>query len=225
MLFRSRIKYLLIDKHYGGKRLSKAFGFIYRKISLLVRVPRFDISLSCGALDSVYIARMRLKKSITFIDNDLPSIDNKLYFRFVNYLITPNAIPLDNLVELGARKMNIIRYNGFKEDIYIADFKPSPNFLSNLPFDDFITIRPEALKAAYISKNAKTIVPKLLSRFSRENINILYLPRYPEDRTYAQGYKNVYMPLEPLNGLDVCYYSKAVLTGSGTFAKIGRAHV
>ena len=27
------------------------------------------------------------------------------------------------------------------------------------------------------------------------------------------------MPSEPLNGLDVCYYSKAMLTGSGTFAR------
>jgi len=27
------------------------------------------------------------------------------------------------------------------------------------------------------------------------------------------------MPAEPLKGLDVCYYSKAILTGSGTFAR------
>ena len=26
-------------------------------------------------------------------------------------------------------------------------------------------------------------------------------------------------PEEPLNGLDVCYYSKSVLTGAGTFAR------
>jgi uncharacterized protein len=29
----------------------------------------------------------------------------------------------------------------------------------------------------------------------------------------------VFIPKGPLKGLDVCYYSKAVLTGSGTFAR------
>ena len=35
----------------------------------------------------------------------------------------------------------------------------------------------------------------------------------------AEGYANVWYPAGPLNGLDVCYYTKAMLTGAGTFAR------
>ena len=33
------------------------------------------------------------------------------------------------------------------------------------------------------------------------------------------GFSNVFIPEKPLAGLDVCYYSKAMLTGAGTFAR------
>ena len=35
----------------------------------------------------------------------------------------------------------------------------------------------------------------------------------------AEGYPNIWYPAGPLNGLDVCYYTKAMLTGAGTFAR------
>ena len=35
----------------------------------------------------------------------------------------------------------------------------------------------------------------------------------------AEGYDNIWYPDHPLSGLDVCYYTKAMLTGAGTFAR------
>ena len=45
------------------------------------------------------------------------------------------------------------------------------------------------------------------------------MPRYEEEKKYAEGYKNVWYPDGPLVGLDVCYHTKAMLTGAGTFAR------
>ena len=219
LLNKLHIENKVIGRHYGGLIINKMLGLIIRNTSLFFKVPKFDISLSHGSVNSIHVAKMRLKRVINFTDNEKASFGNKISFRFVDYLITPTAISVDSLVKQGAKEENVIQYNGFKEDVYVADFRPDPNFLDDLPFDDFITIRPEALQAAYVSKNAKTIVPQLLSEFVKENVNVLYLPRYPEDKAYAKGYDNVYIPPEPLNGLDVCYYTKAVLTGSGTFAR------
>ena len=108
-------------------------------------------------------------------------------------------------------------FNGFKEDIYIADYVPDPDFLDSLPFRTFITIRPENLKASYVPKDSKTIVPEIFQVFKDENI--LFLPRYEEEKQYAKGFANVWYPDHPLPGLDVCYYSKAMMTGAGTFAR------
>ena len=38
-------------------------------------------------------------------------------------------------------------------------------------------------------------------------------------KAYARGYNNIFIPNKPLSGLDVCYYTKAMLTGAGTFAR------
>jgi len=39
------------------------------------------------------------------------------------------------------------------------------------------------------------------------------------DKAYAEGVKNIYVPDKPINGLDACFFSDAVLTGAGTFAR------
>ena len=66
-------------------------------------------------------------------------------------------------------------------------------------------------------KDSTTIVPELFKVFKDENI--LFLPRYEEEKKMAEGYTNIWYPDHPLSGLDVCYYTKAMLTGAGTFAR------
>ena len=207
----------VIGRYYEGNKFKKIFGLMKRDVLLLLNTPYFDISLSHGSVHAVNVAKMRQKKTICFIDNEKAGSANKVLLRFVDYLITPNALPINNLIEQGAKEDNIIQYNGYKEDIYVADFEPNSKLLNGLPFNDFITIRPEALKAAYVN-DKHSIVPDLLKAFNKEGINILYLPRYETDRNFAKGI-DVFMPPTVLRGLDVCYYSDAILTGSGTFAR------
>ena len=73
------------------------------------------------------------------------------------------------------------------------------------------------MKASYVPEDSTTIVPELFKVFKHENI--LFLPRYKEEKKYAKGHENIFIPIEPLAGLDVCYYTKAMLTGAGTFAR------
>ena len=149
--------------------------------------------------------------------------DNDTSFKYISYKLgTYFVFPLffnsDRVIEkFSVSSEKIYKYGGYKEDIYIAQYEPNPNFLDGMPFDNFITIRPENLKASYVPKNAKTIVPELFDLF--RNGNILYLPRYSYEKKYADGYSNIYIPSGPLNGLDVCYYTKAMLTGAGSFAR------
>jgi len=217
LLEQSQIKNETVGRHYGGNIIKKMGGLVIRDLLLSLKAPVFDASLSHGSINAIHVATIKNKPAISFYDNENAAIGNKISFRFVDYLMTPKALPTSCLIEQGAKEDCIIQYNGFKEDIYEADFDPDPDFLEYLPFNDFITIRPEALQAAYV-KGKKSIVPDLLKKFAKQNINILYLPRYKTDRNYAKGL-DVFIPNGPLKGLDVCHYSKAVLTGSGTFAR------
>ena len=183
------------------------------------KVPYFDISISHGNPYIIHTSKIRSKLSITFADNEINHLGHYTYFPFVDYLITPKCIPKNILVKHGARSDKILQYDGSKEDIYIADYVPDKDFLSMLPFNDFVTIRPEAGGATYLTDKFVSLVPYLFREYSKRDINILYFPRTEIDRKYAKGYSNIYVPPKPLNGLDVCYNSKLVLTGSGTFAR------
>jgi len=217
LLEQLQINHNVIGKHYGGNILKKIYGLMARDVQLYFKTPQFDVSLSHGSINAIQAAKMRMKTIISFTDNENASVGNKISLRFVDYLITPDAVPICRLIKDGAKKDNIIQYDGFKEDIYVANFEPNVEFCDLIPFKNFITIRPEALKAAYVN-DKHSIVPDLLKAFNKEGINILYLPRYETDRDFAKG-MDVFMPPTALRGLDVCYYSDAILTGSGTFAR------
>ena len=191
-------------------------GLLGRMWTMLIKLPKFDLALSLGGNYTSAIAFLRGKKSIVFSDND---ISFKFFsFAMGSYFIFPYYFKYQKVQKkYRIKDAQIKTFNGFKEDIYIAEFEPDPAFQDQLPFRDFITIRPENLKASYVPKDSTTIVPQLFEAF--KDRNILFLPRYEEEKKYADGYANVWYPDGPLSGLDVCFYTQAMLTGAGTFAR------
>ena len=123
------------------------------------------------------------------------------------------------LYRQGFREHRLFKYQGFKEDLYLADYQPDKEFLTNLPFENYVVLRPENIQANYADGSAITIVPQLLQHFKELGLNVLFLPRYEHDRALADGFENVYAPKTAVNGLDACYFSDAVFTGAGTMAR------
>lgn len=216
LLSQNNIPFKKFGEHGGKSKIRKIMAFAERDIKLLLKMPAFDLSISSN-YEAPQVSWLRRKTSIVFDDNDISP--NWLYSKFASYVICPEAINRKAMLSMGINPAKLITYNGYKEDIYIASYKPNPLFLNNIPFRDFITIRPENLFATYVTKGSKTIVPELIEKLTQRGYNILYMPRYELDRSYVQKQDNVFIPDFPLNGLDICYYSSAVLTGAGTFSR------
>lgn len=216
LLKKNGITPIVYGNYKGKSRVKKMMGLLGRMWTMLFKLPKFDLALSLGGNYTSAIAFLRGKKSIVFSDND---ISFKFFsFAMGSYFIFPYYFKYQKVQKKYRIKDSQIKtFNGFKEDIYIAEFEPDSAFLDQLPFRDFITIRPENLKASYVPKDSTTIVPQLFEVFKDKNI--LFLPRYEEEKKYAEGYANVWYPNGPLSGLDVCYYTQAMLTGAGTFAR------
>ena len=216
-LFEKRVgkPYLLIGEHQGGNKIKKILGMLKRIWSLYRQVPHFDIKISlCGDTSSI-VARARRKMSVTFDDNE--TSPNWMYAPFTNLAFWPKVINPAILRKQGFKK-NLYQYNGYKEDFYLANYEPNPAFLEQLPFEHYVVVRPENIKASYV-EGRQSIVPELLKALDAAGYNILFLPRYESDRDYAQGIKNIYIPKDAVNGLDACYYADAILTGAGTMAR------
>jgi predicted glycosyltransferase len=203
--------------------IKKMFSMVSRTFSLGCTVKRFDYSISFENPMSVLISKIRGRKSILLIDNDLKYRDGNIYFQLLeskikllsDTIIIPRACEQTLRTYHSDGKLQI--YDGYKEDFYIADYHPDETVPEKLPFKEYIILRGEASNSFYVSKK-QSILPQLFDLFSKENVNILFLPRDNSDFHYPET-ERITKLKEPINGLDLIYYSNAVLTGSGTMAR------
>lgn len=216
-LFEKRIRrdYIEVGQHKGGSKLRKVLGVIERIFQLNKQIPKFDVKISVGGDASSIIAKWRRKLSITFDDNE--KAPNWRYAPFSDLAFWPRVVCKDKLHKQFFNQ-NLYQYNGYKEDFYLADYQPDATFVEKLPFEHYVVVRPENIKASYV-EGRQSIVPELLKALDAKGYNILFLPRYELDRDYAQGIKNIYIPATAVNGMDACYYADTILTGAGTMAR------
>jgi len=202
----------VIGKHMGKNRLLKVSGYVYRLVVLYLWLPRFDVAFSLGGNTTSIVSSLRRNsKSISFSDNDISY--KGVAFKLSNYFIVPKTF---NIPENKNLKDKFIRFNGYKEEVYL-DYLLSVSDSVEMPFEDYYVLRAENLKANYVPLDSVTIVPELLGRLKKENI--VFLPRYDSDKEYVQGYDNVFVPKGPVNGVRLVANSKGVLTGAGTLAR------
>jgi predicted glycosyltransferase len=203
--------------------IKKTMAMITRTVRLLMEIKDFDCSLSFENGMSVGVSKIKGKRSILFCDNDLKlmqqgSVTQTIESR-IKFLADHTLIPVAcrDSFSTWIEGDRLRTYDGYKEDVYIADYHPDPHFMDHIPFDHFVVLRPEALASFYVLEHM-TIIPELIRLFDHEGIKVIYLPRDEGDADYVKG-SNALILDEPLNGLDLCYYSDAVLTGSGTMAR------
>lgn len=208
---------IMIGKHAGKHRLKKLCNILYRLYKTNMIIPDFDIALSCGGVEASFVAKSRRKSTIAFDDNDVSP--NWMYSRFTDYVFFPSAVSKDTLLSQGFKLQSIFQYEGYKEDVYIADYVPDYGFVENLPFDEFVLVRPENMMASYVRGESHSVVPDLLSILVDRGYRVLYLPRTCLERRYAYGLNNIYIPREPIQGLDAVFFSRAVLSGAGSFSR------
>lgn len=219
--------YEVLGRDFDNSLLRKV-GIPLRTAQLVAQAPSAEVSLSSRNAMCVLASKARNIPSIHFTDNDITAhVDGlrveKLYNRFeakATYNIVPEAFETRELERWGASPEQIKTYGGYKEDVYVANFDPDSSFTDQLPFSNYVVLRPEALGAAYVDAE-NSIVPKLLSEGVEEGLNFVYLPRGRGDEEHAEPFddETVFTPEKALDGLQLAWHSDGVLTGSGTMAR------
>ena len=206
----------------------RKIGIPLRTAQLTLQAPTADVSLSSRNAMCILASKARGIPSIHFTDNDITAhVDGLKYEELYNRLeamathnVVPAAFETNELIKRGADPDSVHTYDGYKEDIYIADFEPDPTFTEQFPFDEYIVIRPEALGAAYVDAE-QSLAPELLAGAAKRDLSVVYLPRGRGDEAYAEPYDadQVYTPDTALDGLQLAWHAKCMLTGSGTMAR------
>ncbi len=219
--------YRVLGRDFDNPLLRKV-GIPLRTGQLALSAPDADVSLSSRNAMCVLASKARGIPSIHFTDNDITAhVDGLRYEKLYNRLeamathnVVPAAFETEELTKRGADPERVHTYDGYKEDIYIADFEPDPTFTDQFPFEEYIVVRPEALDAAYVDAE-RSLVPDLLSGAAERDLSVVYLPRGRGDEAHADPYDEgqVYVPDGALNGLQLAWHARCMLTGSGTMAR------
>lgn len=211
---------------HGGKNVSaKATNLMSRAWALAgwARKRNFDLAISHNSYSQILAARAMGLKSVTLMDYEYQPA-NHLAFRLTSRIIVPTTFPTKRLRRYGASLRKVHRYNGTKEDVYLADFQPDPSFVDQLstlgigPTNVIVLVRPPAQEALY-HRFQNTLFDKALEMFlSEQNVRVILLPRNQVQRDrYSMGAPaSLIIPESPLDGPNLIAVCDLVVSAGGT---------
>jgi predicted glycosyltransferase len=215
----------VIGGHGGGKLSGKAGNLVQRALALAswARGRRLDLALSHNSYSQILAARVLSLKIVTLMDYEHQPA-NHLAFRMASRIIVPRAFPEAALARFGASAAKVSRYDGIKEDVYLADFQCDPEFEKQLgalgisASEVLVTVRPPASEALY-HRFENELFERLLERLAAtSSVKVVLLPRNDSQRRIynARTGSNVIVPPRPLDGANLIAHSDLVVSAGGT---------
>ena len=215
----------VIGGHGGGRLSGKAGNLVQRALALArwARGRDLDLALSHNSYSQVLAARALSIKTVTLMDYEHQPA-NHLAFRLASRIIVPRAFPEAALSRFGAYPAKVRRYNGIKEDVYLADFQTDLQFENHLKKlgisgkDILVTVRPPASEALY-HRFENELFDQLLERLvATPLVKVVLLPRNDSQRkAYSMhGNSNLILPATPMDGGNLIAHSDLVVSGGGT---------
>ena len=211
---------------HGGRQVSaKAGNLIGRAWALASwsRKRKFDLAVSHNSYSQILAARVLRTRCVTLMDYEHQPA-NHLAFRLASRIIVPASFPAARLRHFGARVGKVRRYNGTKEDVYLADFQPDPSFAKQLcelgvrPDNVLVLMRPPAHDALYHRFQNELFDEALALLLEKENVQVVLLPRNETQRTTYSGHESerLIVPAQPLAGANLIAASDLVISAGGT---------
>lgn len=214
----------VIGGHGGGSITGKAGNLIGRAAALRkwARDRGFDLALSHNSYAHIAAAAALSIKSVTLMDYEHQPA-NHLAFRLASRVIVPHSFPAAELRKYGASMRKVKRYEGTKEDVYLADFTPDAAFAETLHVlgvaseDVLIIARPPAREALYHRFENELFDGLLMRLSSRHDVKVILLPRSEAQRAEYETRKfNVIMPREAFDGANLIAAADLVVSAGGT---------
>ncbi|HYT50174.1 MAG TPA: DUF354 domain-containing protein [Pyrinomonadaceae bacterium] len=215
----------VIGGHGGGSITGKAGNLVGRAAALRrwARARGIDLAVSHNSYAQIAAAAALGIKSVTLMDYEHQPA-NHLAFRLASRVIVPRAFPAAELRKYGAATRKVKRYDGMKEDVYLADFKPDPAFAETLARlgvaeqEVLVVARPPAREALYHRFENELFDELLTHLTSQSDVKIILLPRSDAQREDFESRKlpNMIMPREALDGSNLIAASDLVVSAGGT---------
>ena len=216
----------VIGRHGGHKLTGKAQKLFARAwgLSRWARPRGFDLAVSHNSHEHILAARMLGLRSVTLMDYEHHPA-NHFSFRLASRVIVPRAFPEEALRRYGARAGKVLRYEGIKEDVYLADFTPDPRFNDELAAlgvsqTDILVVARTPADFALYHRFENQLFEELLEKLSADTrVKLIVLARTTEQREQLSARHtatNIIWPSVALDGANLIAAADLVISAGGT---------
>lgn len=205
----------VIGRHRGARLGAKAIGLAERSGALARWARRhgpFDLALGHGSNDITVAARLLRIPCATMFDYEWATVQHHVNCRLAQAVVVPQAIPPERLDRYGARG-KLERYDGLKEEYYLADFEPDPAVLAELGLDasqPLAVVRTPPSVSLY-HRFENDVFAQVLDRL--RGTQTVVLPRVPEQRAQLDGF---IVPDRAVDAQSLIAYADVVVSAGGT---------
>lgn len=216
------IPYELIGKHGGKNKFKKVINLFDRanKLRGYIRDKSIDLALSHGSRTQLVAARFMGIETVLMMDYEYT--ETRIFNRFSNHILVPEYIPDARLESANINTRKVLRYPGFKEQLYLNDFLPEPGFRKKMGIGDdkiLITVRPPAMEGNYHDSTSEKILLEILKKISTiENAYPLIVHRTDADRSFLEKNfdGNIHFLEKAVDGLQLIWNSDVFISGGGS---------
>ncbi len=213
----------VIGRHGGRSRLGKARSMAtrLRELRRWASGRSFDVALAHGSHDLTMTARRLGIPSSTTFDYEFAWLQHQLGCRAATKVVVPDAIPPERLAQYGARPPKLVRYEGLKEEYYLADFEPDPRALEPWQIDPariLVVLRAPPDVSLY-HRQANPLFPETLTYLGRhDQVHAIVLPRTDEQRDYLRGLDlpSMILPEQAVDAQSLIALADLVVSAGGT---------
>jgi predicted glycosyltransferase len=212
-----------IGRHGGGSSLGKLAAMAERlpKLRRWAKGRNFDAALAHGSHYLTLTARSLGIPSSTTFDYEFATLQHQFGCRAATFVVVPEAIPPERLERYGVHPPKLRRYEGLKEEYYLADFEPDPGVLEHFALDPetvLVTVRTPPAVALY-HRRSNPLFPQILARIGKEEgVQAVVLPRTDEqaEQIRALGFPSVFVPDHAVDAQSLIAFSDLVISAGGT---------
>lgn len=210
-----------------GGRLAKGKGMLQRIAGLAAwaRASRPDVALSHNSYGQIVAARQLGIRAVTAMDYEHQPA-NHLAFRLANSILLPAALRDAPLRRQGATRRKVRFYDGLKEEIYLGDFEPSPQVLTEIgvqrrPGDVLVVTRTPPAGALYHRSGNPLFGQILELACGRPEVVCVALCRHPEQRQElaALELENLILPERAIDARSLLHEADLVVGAGGTMTR------
>jgi predicted glycosyltransferase len=211
------LEHTAIGRHRGGAPAAKAVGLAQRSAALVrwAARRRFELAIGHGSNDiTVAAALLRIPCTTTF-DYEWATVQHSINCRLAQAVVVPDAIPPARLERYGARG-KLVRYEGLKEEYYLADFEPDPAVLDELGLDRRapIALVRTAPEVSLYHRFHNDLLAGVLARLA--HIQTVVLPRTDAQRRALLRRGGLIVPERAIDAQSLIALADLVVSAGGT---------